>query len=429
MLALVNSSSLTVEHNPVRFNLQQSLFLISVVLAPLELKLAGSFTVYDVLIIAIGLLIMSSGARELKFPPLEFIAATYIFLLFALLSAFRAPHPLEALTQTLQFVFIFFLQIPVILTVVRSPSVLRWSLLLFFLGSLIMTGWSMVYQEEGFHHRIRTFASENSNRLGYPTAYLLPFLLCLLFDGWRRKRFLIIAFMLFVLYTMLWALTASGSRSAAAGTLVALLIFLIFRHGFHVNLKFLFRTLFTLLMIGIMGYLFYRSDYFPGILRERIEKTLMLEDSLIGDRTRLAIAGWRAFIDSPWVGVGLDNFRYVATHYDVTLVTAQTPHNLWLQFLAQIGLIGTLAFLFLIGFWFLRLLQWQQISGDQSQRDILWAFIASMAALMTIFMFIPMMNHRHYWLIYGLGLAAVFSVRDIHIVNRPDIANRSKFNS
>lgn len=428
MLTIADSSVLTVEQNPARFDLAQSLFLMSVFLAPLELRLAGSFTVYDVLIIMISLLLITTEAKGLKFPPLEFMVAISVFLLFALLSAFRATFPLEALTQTFQFAFIFFIQIPVILTAVRSQSMLRWSLLLLLVGSLITTVWAMYFQEEGFHHRMRTFASENSNRLGYPTSYLSAFLMCFLFDGWHRRRFLMIGFSLFALYMLLWGLTASGSRSATVGTLAALLIFFIFRHGFQVNLKFLLRVFFTIMMVAVIGYLFFWSDLFPGILRDRITRTLMMQESLISDRTRLAIAGWRGFMESPWIGVGFDNFRHVATHFGVPMVTNQTPHNLWVQFLAQIGIIGTAGFMLLMGLWFLRLYQCQRISGDQSQRNILWALIASMCAIMTIFMFIPIMIHRHYWLIFGLGLAAVFSVKNIQTVAMSDIARQSKFN-
>jgi hypothetical protein len=35
----------------------------------------------------------------------------------------------------------------------------------------------------------------------------------------------------------------------------------------------------------------------------------------------------------------------------------------------------------------------------------MWAFVASMASIMTILMTIPVMNQRHYWLLYGLGVA------------------------
>jgi len=423
MLTLVNPASLDMDRSQSRLNIVRALFLISVVFAPLELKLVGSFTVYDVLTMIIALLVISSGPGTLKFPPARFLVAIYVFILFTLLSAFRATYPLEALTQTLQFVFIFFIQLPVIITVVKSPSMLRWSLVLLLLGTLFVTGWAMFYQEEGFHHRLRSSLSDNSNRLGYPTAIMLPFLLYLLFDNWRKRRLFAILFFLLALYPLVWALTASGSRSAAVGTMVALMTFLTFRHGSDINIKFLLRAFFIPVMTVICGYLLYQSDYFPGILRERIERTLMFDESLIKDRTRLATAGWRAFIDSPFVGVGLDNFRYIATRYNVQSVTEQVPHNLWIQFLAQIGLIGTLAFAALIGFWLSRIFLAQRAAYSQSQLDILWAFIASMAGLMTILMFIPLMIHRHYWLIYGLGLAAAFSSGEILI---PKVSAQSK---
>ncbi len=420
MPTLVNSASLVSDWYRSRLGVVQLLFLVSVVLAPLELRLVASFTVYDLLTMVIAVLVISSEPRALKFPPVEFLIAVYIFLLFTLLSAFRAPYPWEALTQTLQFFFIFFIQLPVILTVVKSPSLLRWSLLLLLVGTLIVTVWAMIYQQEGFHHRLRTFSSENPNRLGYPTAYMLPFLLFFLFDYWRRRRFLTVLFILSVLYAMIWALTASGSRSATAGTLVALMVFLTFRHGFGIHLKILFRAFLIAIVIGGISYLFYQSNYFPSILHERIERTFMHEDSLIQDRMRLAKAGWHAFLESPLLGVGLDNFRYVATRYNVPMVTDQVPHNLWLQFMAHIGLIGALAFLMLIIFWLLRVFWAQRLANNQSHRELLWAFIASMGAIMIIFMFVPLMIHRHYWLIYGLGLAAVFHPKEMLAPTMPN---------
>jgi hypothetical protein len=39
-------------------------------------------------------------------------------------------------------------------------------------------------------------------------------------------------------------------------------------------------------------------------------------------------------------------------------------------------------------------------------RELIWATAASMAGILTIFMFAPEMLDRHYWLIFALGLAA-----------------------
>ena len=409
MYALVNSASMDVGRYQTRFNLIQGLFVLSAFLAPLEIKLVANLTVYDILTLGIGLMLITTETKSIRLPGTVLKIAFFVFLLFAMASAYRSTYPLEALTQTIQFAFIFFVQLPVILSVVKTKSLLKASLIMYLLGTLVLMVWAMVTQQDsGFHHRIRTFHSDNPNPLGYATAYMLPFVLHFMFEKWRQGKFVsVILLAPLIFYPMIWALTASGSRSSTVSTLAALIMFLSFRGGFEINLKMLLRILFVILIIACLGYVIASSDYFPAILWERIERTMAMETTLIDDRKRLAIAGWRAFVDSPFIGVGLDNFRYVATHYDVPLVTPQSPHNLWLQFLAQIGIVGTLAFLVIIVYWMLWLFRAQRAAISPSQRELFWAFIASFSAIMMLFMFVPIMIQRQYWLIYGLGIVAI----------------------
>jgi len=331
----------------------------------------------------------------------------------------RASHPVEALTQILVFAFIFFIQLPVILTLTKSQYVLRMSLLLFFGGAMIGTLWAFVYHHVQGAGRVLTFYSHNPNRLGYPAAYLLPFVLYFLFDNWRRKRYLVSTLLaLPVFYILIWALAASASRSSTVATVVGLLLFLAFRKGFRLDFRTPLRVLSVAVVIGLVGYLLFQTSYFPATLRTRIERTLNMEETLVDDRRRLAIAGWLGFVESPLVGVGFENFRYVAKEY-VPQATDQVPHNMWIQFLSQIGLFGTLAFLALIIGWFLMVFRAQRVTTDDSLRELLSAQIASMAAVMTIYMFIPIMDQRQYWLLYGLGLAVALELRGTQSQNAP----------
>ena len=396
------------ENQRPTLDLVNVLFLISAFIAPVELVIVASFTLYDLMTLAVAFLIVVSR-RRWQFLPLIFTVAIYFFFLFALLSTFRAPQPEESLTQMFEFIFIFFVQIPVILTLVKSPWMFRTSVLLFLGGILIGMIAAMVLGQVQGAGRTQIFYSKNPNRLGYPTAYSLPFVLCVLFDIWRRKRWLAVLVALPVFYILLWALTASGSRSATVGTLAAALGFLTFRDGLKINLRIILRSLLTFAVIGSLAYWAYQMDYFPTTLRLRIERSFSGEESLTYDRLNLAEAAWRGIRESPFVGVGLDNFRYVARRY-VFQATDQLPHNMWLQFLANIGIVGTLAFFVLIMGWCVWMLRAQHVSNDRSQRELLWAFIASMGAILSIYMFIPIMIQRQYWLIYGLGLALAFRV-------------------
>jgi O-antigen ligase len=384
-------------------DLLDTVLVLGAFIAPMDLTLFKSFTVYDLLISLLAFLIIA-GPLKLRSPPAVSLAAVSLFLAAAMLSTIRAPQPAEALTQTLQYAFIFFVQVPVIVTVVRSGAVLRAVLIAFIAGTLvgILTAYFLQLPSGG--GRLQTVFNDNAGRLGAPTAYLLPFVLFFLAEWWRNgRRFIVVVVGGTVGYLFMWALAASGSRAGALGTVVSLLVFVAFRGITHRPRHLARRSLVAATMIVILGILVLHTEYFPSTLSERITRTFTPGDELSRDRIGLDEAGLRAFGESPLVGVGLDNFRFVAWRYGAP--SNQAPHNIWIQFLAQVGVVGSAMMMFIIGGWFMMLLWAEITTTDRSQQHFLWAFLASGAALMTIFMTAPVMVHRQYWLIVGLGVA------------------------
>jgi hypothetical protein len=67
--------------------------------------------------------------------------------------------------------------------------------------------------------------------------------------------------------------------------------------------------------------------------------------------------------------------------------------------------VGTAAFAYFVLRWFWTLLEAHRHTLNPRRRGLTWAFVASMAAVMAIFMTTPILNDRHYWLLFGLGLA------------------------
>jgi hypothetical protein len=59
----------------------------------------------------------------------------------------------------------------------------------------------------------------------------------------------------------------------------------------------------------------------------------------------------------------------------------------------------------IIGRWFLIMFRSWREDSDQSRHELLAAFIASMTAIMVIYMTTPIMVDRHYWLLFALGLS------------------------
>lgn len=378
------------------------------VVAPLNLLIVRSLSVYDVLIFAAFVLLVRE--RRLRWPERRYLAMAYVFVLASLLSAFRALYASEALTQVLQYLFVFFVQVPVILTVVRTRRRAVTCVALLCLGTVgAMLHAYLLPQTQGAGRSL-VFYSENPNRLGYPAVYVLPFVLALwhLSRGRRPSiRTAVWAACAASVYLSLWAVFASGSRSSLLGCGVALVVLVVLRPDVSLLGK-IGRGAALVAVVGVLGFGLVSTGQLPDTLEERVNRSMTAEvddrASLVGDREHLAKAGVLAFLESPYLGTGLDNFRYVTTNYDVD-ATPQLPHNLWLQLLAQVGIFGTAAFAALLIFWTRDLVvAMRRVAAPD--RELIWATAASMAGILTIFMFAPEMLDRHYWLIFALGLAA-----------------------
>lgn len=393
-----------------------ALFLLSAVLAPVNVRVFRALTLYDLVTVLIAGLIVSSG-RRMRSIPSSLSVAALLFLLAGLASAFRSTYPLEALWQILQYGFIFFVQLPVILTLCRSRETVRRALWMVIVGYLLVIGIAMLAGKDVAGRVLPFYNTENPNALALPAALLLPFVAHFALQWWRTGRRLVAALGGgAVLYAMLWALTASASRASAVAAVVSLTVFFAFSRG-AVLTAIIVRTGIAVAVVGALAAVVYWTDLFPDALRDRVERTVNPAEGreLADDRLALDRAGFQAFLESPLIGTGLDNFRYVAQFYDDE-ATFHDPHNLWLQFLAQTGIVGAAAFLFIIARWSVLMLRTQSSVAAGSRRELLWAFIAAMAGVMTHSLVAPLLLHRHFWLFYGLGLAAAVVASDVEAV-------------
>ncbi len=257
------------------------------------------------------------------------------------------------------------------------------------------------------------FYSENPNRLGYPAAYLAPLLVVL----WRASRSLAPALKTATTvlcigsgYLTVWAIAASASRSAALGTLAALVVFVTLRPLTSPGRRILQVASLAVAVGAVAGVLFVTGSL-PTTLEDRVERSFTPDDqgTLVGDREHLNNAAVLAFAESPYLGTGLDNFRYVTTNYDLD-ATPQLPHNQWLQLMVQVGIFGAVALAVLLLLWFRDLVRVYRLASPPDQ-ELAWGLVAAISGVLTVFMFAPEMLDRHYWLFIALGLAVVAGVR------------------
>jgi O-antigen ligase len=383
-------------------------------IAPLNLLFVRSFTVYDAMVCLAA--VSLAHRQQITWPRSRYLAMSYLFVVATLVSAFRATHATEALTQTAQYVFVFFVEIPVVMSVVTTRRRAIASVALLCAGTLAAILHAYLTQPTQGAGRVLVFYSENPNRLGYPAVYLLPLMLAL-WACTRRSHLAVRTVVGIVLagglYLTIWAVSASGSRSSLVGSVVALLVFVVLRPGLGA-VRAVGRLVVLSLVTVTLAALLAATGQLPTTLEERINRSLDRSDPsarthLVRDRENLADAGMAAFDESPLIGVGLDNFRYVTPRYGVE-ASAQLPHNLWLQLLVQVGLIGTLAFGLYLLAWFVECVLAMH-RAHPLDASLLWGLVAALTGILTVFMFAPEMLDRHYWLVVALGLAILHGTR------------------
>ena len=389
-------------------DLLEIVFLLTAFLAPMHLRVFRALTAYDVAAMVLGFL-MLAGPTRIRWIPTSLRIAGVLLLLAGLVSSFRATYPLESLTQVLQYGFALFILLPVVLTLVRSRATLHTTLVMFILGYLVVVAISALIQETRIAGRALPFFQEtNANALAVPTIFLMPFVLHFMFDEWRarRRRWVLLAAVA-ALYLMLWALTASGSRGSTGATIISVGLFLAWRYEQGFSRRVLARIGVTIVAVAALGGVLFWTGFFPDTLTERIGRTFTAEEEVKVEDERLVQlrAGLFAFLESPLVGTGFDNFRYVAQAYDDN-AAFRDPPNLWIQFLSQAGLVAAVAVAFIIARWVMLILHTRARARTRSDRELLMAFFASMVGILAHSMFSPVLVGRFYWLLYGLGIAA-----------------------
>ncbi|MDP8201914.1 MAG: O-antigen ligase family protein [Candidatus Tenebribacter burtonii] len=118
------------------------------------------------------------------------------------------------------------------------------------------------------------------------------------------------------------------------------------------------------------------------------------------DRVGLWISSWKLFLSSPIYGIGVNNFQDLYTQFHPTFYMFNfshhlVAHNIFLNTLAELGIIGFLALIFLHIAIFIKLIKLYNSVGSNFSREIVISMIA-------FFFFIVGHNMLDsYWTSYG----------------------------
>lgn len=161
--------------------------------------------------------------------------------------------------------------------------------------------------------------------------------------------------------------------------------------------------------------------------RERISKI----DGGTG-RTDVWAVGWRMVEDSPANGIGAGNFQISSIHYllepgalqrsDFIVDEPKVAHNIYLQLLAELGVVGLSLFLAFVVFSLTCALRSARIASRLGETDLeligRGLFVATLAMLAADF-FLSEQYSKQLWLLLALGPALLAIVRRSEREARP----------
>jgi O-antigen ligase len=161
---------------------------------------------------------------------------------------------------------------------------------------------------------------------------------------------------------------------------------------------------------------YYIAAIAPPQARDRILQTTQGQQQLMEGRTTIWQIGWRMAQANPVKGVGSGNFPIVSRRYvlqpgevlrsDLIIDTPKVAHNIYLEILAELGVVGLSLFL-VIAFFSVRsaLLAARRFNArDDPAAELLSRCLAvAILGMLTASFFISIELDKHLWLLLGLG--------------------------
>jgi O-antigen ligase len=248
----------------------------------------------------------------------------------------------------------------------------------------------------------------------------------------RQLSWLMGAFVLGALLSALYGLfvTAGGASTAQAAEgrltgataeaneLVALLAAIVVGGRWRGRI-----TLFAAMVIAL-GVIYFAAASPTGLER--------ITNPSSSGRDDIWTVGWRIVEHNPVVGIGADNFRLQTVRYlvqpgvisaDQYIVTQPlVAHNIYLEMLAELGIVGLALFVTIIGVsiaCMARAIATARASGDTRLELLSRALIVGLVALLAADCFASEQYSKQLWLLLALGPVVLAASRKSAVTARP----------
>lgn len=209
-----------------------------------------------------------------------------------------------------------------------------------------------------------------------------------------------------------FGIVISGSRASFLGFCLILIMYtfhFIKKNKYSINIRSI--SVILVLLFGFCGIGVFHSMNNNSTIFSRFKnlQNYSIYDSG-GDRIYLWQSSIEMIKDYPLYGVGLRNFNKVYTDEKYIDPRAdelelQSPHNIILHLLNEIGIIGTLPFIALIGYLF----YWCKINSKNiSAMALFFSLLAIGVNNMLDYQFLVKQYYQLFWLVLGISFAIIY---------------------
>lgn len=223
----------------------------------------------------------------------------------------------------------------------HSDLIARVILATLVIGSVLGLASLLVIPDQLSASASAILAMRNANVTGFYLALTSAVTLAFLIQSVRWRQWVWVSIVTLVLIAHYAGIAFTGSRAGAGMAVVGAVVLLVLGFGWRRAIPF-----FVLIFLIATAAALMFDSRLAGRLSEG------LGDNFLSDRHHIWSCGWNAFLQSPLLGYGPDNFdpvsRGVLGAIDGCQFSSDQAHNLMLNVLVDTGLIGTAAFIWLV---------------------------------------------------------------------------------
>ncbi len=388
------------------------LFLIILSIPWVKLELIGRVALTDILFACLVFVLYAQytiAQWRLKFqgsPPAFFLFCLSLWVISALASGFNAHHLDAYISDSLGIIYLAVLGLIFALLAAQNEkfleSVLRW--LRYSLAIVIIVGFAgVLFTVLTKQYNLFFYSDANKliatfrfpNQLG---GYLVLFLPLLCEEIVKSERAAHRVGYGILLILLLIDLVASGSRSALMAALFAGMVYFAI-NSIKVNIRLILGASILALIVYVLALVL--SNYVEVIQRAFSALHSVILQGQITDEFRLmnwALA-FSIFQESPWVGYGVGNVQY---DYVFEI------HNSYLSVLAEMGIVGVAALLYLVGYIGFTTCQNMRLAHKANSLAWVGTTRAFFVGFLTEAVYLTqhqMLRSRFLWLFFGLVVA------------------------